>query len=192
MVNKKANLYILCKRLVLGIGTGVLGSVLLILLLLIIKCMPHTKTNFKSYEAFREKTHDYYPNEQPASASKIKYYYCTRDFDEFSAVAFTVNKQDFIELSEYYRMYFEKSILQVTSNATRYQNQAIPENFIRDENIEFLNEMIDERLENYTIVEYYGSSKSSERRTVEGVIGNESTGEIIILFGYDCFPEDTK
>lgn len=151
--------------------------------------IPYTKTNFKSYDAFREKTNNYYPDEQPESAGEIKYYYYHGMFDNFSAVAFTVDTSDFAHLSERYIIYFEKFRFDSTDGSARYENQAIPENFMQEENIEFLNDMIEGSLDNYKIVEYYGSSKISERRSVLGVVGNESTGEIIIFDGYDCFPE---
>lgn len=150
--------------------------------------IPYTKTNFKSYEAFREMTHNFYPDEQPASATEIKYYYYDGAFDDFSAVAFTVDAQDFASLSQWYTEYFQQFEDSSGDGYVRYENQALPENFIQDKNLDLLSDMIDGNISDYKIVEYTGSG-NSETKTMLGAIGNESTGQFIIFFGKDAFPE---
>ena len=142
--NKKSKLRSIGKRIVLLSGIGVGGIFLTLLILFMVQfIIPYTKTNFKSYEAFREKTHNYYPDELPASASEIKYYYYNGKFDNFSAVAFTVNAQDFANLRERYTIYFKQFRFNSSYGSARYENQTIPENFLKEETVEFLNDMMD-------------------------------------------------
>lgn len=146
---------------------------------------PYTKRNFVSYEDFLDKTDNYYPDVQPASADEIQYYYYEGKFDDFSAVAFTVDAEDFERLSERYIEWFEKDH---GSCDVRYENQALSENFIKEENLDFLKDMMDGDCSDYIIVEYMGSG-NSEIKTMEGAIGNVSTGRFIIFSCRDAFPE---
>lgn len=150
--------------------------------------IPRTKTNFKTYQNFRDKTHNYYPDEPPVSAREIKYYYYEGKFDDFSAVAFTVDAQDFASLSERYTEYFKQFKDYAGTGYVRYKNQTLPENFIQNENLDFLSDMMDGNLSDYKIVEYMGSG-NSESKTMMGAIGNESTGKFLIFYCRDAFPK---
>jgi len=149
--------------------------------------IPYTKTHFKSYESFCEKAKNDYPNKLPDSANDIQYYYHTEKFDHTSAVAFSVNSADFTSLSkDYIEWYLEWT--KDSSWDVEYQNVALSENFIVEENLYFLKDVTDNKLDDYKIVEYIGNG-SSDIRNMSGVLGNESTGRIIIFDCRDAFPE---
>lgn len=185
---KKTKLDILIKIIFIVLSIGLFIICLAYLIILGPEYIPHAKTDFKSYADFREQTHDFYPDKQPLSAKDIKYYYYTGKFDTLSAVSFTVNGQDFVTLSEQYKTKFKEYDDYSSDGYVRYKNQTIPEDFIAEENLDFLNDMIDGNLSNYIIVEYMRTG-NSESKTMLGTIGNASSGQFVIFYCRDAFPE---
>ena len=167
--------------------------------------IPYTKTNFRSYEEFRERTHNYFPDALPSSARDIKYYFYEGKLDEFYAVGFTADMQDYEEIKNHYAEYFEEfrkkrphvsflngesfeSYIQKYEPSDRYKNLEVSPNFIQEENLDFLNDMMNDNISNYIIIDYIGG-ENTERKTISGVIVNEGAGEIIIFEGQDVFPK---
>lgn len=143
---------------------------------------PYTKTSFESYKDFREITDNYYPDEQPASASDIKYYFYEGHFDDRSAVSFIVDEKDLKHLEDHYTAYFDKF-------DTKIMNRTIQKTFTSSEGIEYLDTFLNERIQDYRIVAYITSGSGSDVKDSMGVICNDKTGEFIIFSSRDAFPK---
>ncbi len=148
--------------------------------------IPTTKVKFRTYEDFLKKAGGGgFPKEEPESAQDTRYYYYEGYFDDYDAVAFTVNEKDYASLVDWYLDFYK---LYDNFSGKRYDDQVLPENFICDEKLDFLMKMTEDDLSEYKIIKYI-SCQYSDRRYMDGCIGNENTGTIIIFHCIDAYPE---
>ena len=181
---KKGILHYVCIGEIILFGTLILWGMWYIVLR---PTIPHTKTNFKSYAAFREKAFDFFPNELPDSASDIMYYSYTGNFDKCLGVAFTLEPKDYSEvLSEFENWY--KKMTDRGEWAKSYTKEALKDQFSQDKNLFFLESLAGDNLSDYQIIRYIGSGLD-EAPSSCGVLGNEKTGRIVAFHLKDAFPE---
>ena len=164
--------------------------------------IPYKRTHFRNYHSFwmmgsgmkepdeetilkyeDERLFSYY---EPASTQKNTYYYYTGLFDSFKAVSFKVDAEEYQELYNRYIKFFSRF-----EGLVRISRQSIPDDFFETENLAFLNNMMEDNVEGYQIVGYM-SSGDRDHKNMNGVIGNETTGHIIIFNGHDAFPHNPK
>ena len=173
----------------------------LIWVMVFAEVIPFKRTHFRNYHSFwmmgtmKEpdeetilKNQDSYlfPYYEPASTKKNTYYYYTGMFDKFEAVSFMVDEEEYQELYNHYINYFSRF-----DEIVRIRRQPIPDDFFETENLSFLKKMLDDDVEGYQIVRYV-SSGDNDHKNMLGVIGNETTGHIIIFIGHDAFPHNPK
>ncbi len=173
----------------------------LIWLMVWAEVIPFKRTHFRNYHSFwmmgtmKEpdeetilKNQDSYlfPYSETASPTKNTYYYYTGMFDKFEAVSFVVDEEEYQELYNHYINYFSRF-----DEIVRIRRQPIPDDFFETENFGFLKKMLDDDVEGYQIVRYV-SSGESDHKNMMGVIGNETTGHVIIFNGHDAFPRNPK
>lgn len=107
-----------------------LGAVAMLLFHMAPEIIPHTKTDFASYEEFREATFDYFPDQLPDSAREIRYYTYVGKMDNISAIAFVVDEQDYVLVSDRYKAFF-------FDYDSRYENQVCTNQFVQDQQLLF-------------------------------------------------------
>ena len=148
--------------------------------------IPHTKTNFKSYAAFREKAFDFFPSALPDSASDISYYSYSGNFDECLGVAFTLESKDYPEVISEFENTYKKMNRDKWEKS--YTNEVLNGQFSEDKNLSFLQSLAGDNLNGYQIIFYIGSG-SDETPSSFGVLGNEKKGRIVAFYVKDAFPE---
>ena len=174
----------------------------LIWVMVFAEVIPFKRTHFRNYHSFwmmgtgmkepdeetilKYEDERVFPYYEPASTQKNKYYYYTGLFDHFKAVSFKVDDEEYQQLLDRYINYFSRF-----EGLVRISRQSIPDEFFKTENLSFLNKMLDDDIEGYQIVGYM-SGGDNDHKNMTGVIGNETTGHIIIFNGHDAFPRNPK
>ena len=164
--------------------------------------IPYKRTHFRNYHSFwmmgtgmkepdeetilKYEDERVFPYYEPASTQKNKYYYYTGLFDYFKAVSFKVDAEEYQELYNRNIKFFSQF-----EGLVRISRQPIPDDFFETENLTFLKKMLDDDIEGYQIVGYM-SGGDEDHKNMNGVIGNETTGHIIIFIGHDAFPHNPK
>ncbi len=144
--------------------------------------VPYKKTAFKDYNDFYQQSiKNFFPSELPESATNIQYYYYSGMQDEKFGVSFVVNGEDYEDMQEYYLSYYYPLI---DSKAIKYfSEQQLTDEFVRLERLDFIENIIAEENEKYTFLLYQQSS-SEHYQIKSGVLYNDETNEVVIIF-YD-------
>jgi len=185
---KKGLLHYVCMGLIIIFAAYILFGIGIVLIVFSPPIIPHTKTNFKNYEVFREKAYNFYPDTLPASACDISYYSYSSVFDERRGVAFTLEPKDYPAVVSEFMDHYEKIHGDTWKGGKKYVNEDLKDQFEQDENLFFLESLAGDELSGYRII-FYISTGGDEVRHSEGVLGNEKTGRIIAFDVKDAFPK---
>ncbi len=180
---KKGILHYVCIVLVSVFLTYILVAIGLLFLPQVI---PHTKTNFKSYKAFREKAFDFFPDDLPNSADELSYFSYTGNFDECLGVAFSLTPEDYSEMISEFENFYKR--MDGDNWNTSYTNMAWKDRILQGKNLQFLESLAGDNLSAYRII-FYMKSAPDDATTSYGVLGNTETGRIVAFYLKDAFPE---
>lgn len=153
--------------------------------------IPIQKTHFRDYDAFYRKIGDNrFPREFPDTAEDPKYYFYTGQFDKMYGVSFIVGEEEFQELKlSYFSEYTELAIEYETSESINYLfHEKLTDPFIQDEKIAFVRELMREEADRYSILAFE-KAENFDFVYRFGVFLNDLTGEFIILYFQDAFPQ---
>lgn len=195
------------KRICITILCVFLGSFPWIWLLYVLQILPYTQKWFTSYDSFSKKTDRVlapYPMALPSSAGDIRYFYYTGGLDTKTGISFTVSDEDYHDLKErnlssftaaredyqksyqdYKEEYHEESGNHEVEDWRWYVfNEKVTPDFLKEEKLEYLGEILRDKAEDYTILAYEkGTGGEKEAYTLQGIICNDETNEIV-MFGF--------
>lgn len=138
--------------------------------------IPYKRTSFKDYTNFYlEVGNSYFPEEVPFTVSHEKYFYYSGNMDKKRAVCFVV------ETTEEYNEYKNSESIQNSLTEEEYP-QAVSNSFLQEEKIVFLEEIMEQDAEKYSVL-IYEEAKLQHGYYRTGIICNDETQEII-LFSY--------
>ncbi len=171
---------------------------------------PYTRRWFINYSTFKNKTAgtlEHYPQELPASAENIKYFYYTGWFDKKTGISFTINKEE-------YQKFKETSLYSYTADKEKYQEEfqhakdeyilkkrdnepedwewymfdgEVTSDFLVEEELDYLNNIFHDAAGDYTVVAYKKVASAGESCYLSGIFCNDSTNEIVLFAFKDTF-----
>ena len=145
-----------------------------------------------------------YPIALPSGAGNIRYFCYTGGLDTKTGISFTVSDEDYHDLKDrnmtsftaeredyqkryqdYKEGYQEKLGNHEVENWRWYVfNEKATPDFLKEEKLEYLGEILHDKAEDYTILAYEkGTGGEKEAYTLQGVICNDKTNEIV-MFGF--------
>lgn len=136
--------------------------------------IPYKRTSFKDYTNFYLEVGDSsFPEEVPFTVSHESYFYYSGNMDKKRAVCFVV------ETAEEYNRYKNSESIQNGLKEDGYP-QAVTKSFLKEEKINFLEEIMEQDAEKYSVLEYE-EIKLQHGFYRTGIICNDETKEIIIF-----------
>ena len=153
-----------------------------------------------------------YPEKLPSSAGNVNYYYHKWMFDTKTAVSFILDEEEYQEQKERYlplyaadeeedhQEYQEEWMSkygEVPDWAEKWKSdyvfdEKLTTDFLKNEELEYLEEVFHDSAEHYTILAYKGDSEGGERCGLEGILCNDETNEVV-MFGFtDMFRKSRK
>lgn len=151
--------------------------------------VPHTRTYFFSYSSFRrEEQAACFPDQLPASTKNVRYYCYRGNQDSKIGVAFIIEDDDeYNEMKAFYvEQYIGTSLEDKEVLYRRYlMNQALTVQFIDENDIDFINELLLNDASEYKIVGCENLKQHIKDR-LQGVLCNDATQEIIIFDYWDA------
>ena len=142
------------------------------------------KKDFKSYETFRKKTSDFYPDTIPnEETNDIRYYYLKGHYNNISAVSFIVDEKTYDEIKNKYDDFFCHDDWSYDFIA-RYQ--PLTEDIIKKDELKFITSFIPD-VNSYEIWHMYISNhlhQGAGHNYTYGVFYNEKDNRILI-FDFD-------
>ena len=181
-VEKKGIIHYLCIGLVILLTCIILCGIWVVFLK---PAIPRTKTNFNTYEAFREETFDFFPDRLPVSAHDIKYYSYSGDFDNSYGVSFSLESQDYTSLQAQYEEWYKKETADINWEETHI-NEKLTNQFSKDAYFSTLESLAHEDINNYQIICYIRSICDGISTSFI-ILGNEQTYNMIVFYSRDAF-----
>ena len=167
------------------IGFTAFGLVILLgILFTLWPSLPKTKTEFVSYEEFKQHINDddNFPDELPSTASDVNYYRYYNGFGKFGCgVSFTLNQEEFDAIKkEYNDMLLKQCENERKSYETVYENEPLQDKFEKNRSNTFWKYLASEEMNEYNILRYIKGQNGSFILDA-GVFVNEKTKRVIIF-----------
>lgn len=157
--------------------------------------IPFHKTNFRNYEAFYRKIRDNsFPGELPVTAEDPKYYFYSGHLDRMYGVSLYLGEEEFQELKQFYFSKYdeERKKNETHKECTFLLHEKLTDQFIQDENMIFVKELMREEADNYSILAFEKIDGTPDNIHRSGVFLNELTREFIIINFRDVLPQDLR
>lgn len=175
--------------------------------------LPYTRRWFINYDSFNKKTGiGPYPEELPASAEDIRYFYYSGWFDEKTGISFTVSQEEYQDLKETYlssyaakeeeyQKKFQQRQEDYRMNRIDYEpkdwfwyvlDEEMTTDFLDNEGLDYLKKVFHNKTDNYTILAYEKAASADALYYLSGIFYNDDTNEIVMFDFRDSFRKEKE